>query len=52
MEDQAGLFLHPAGELAKGYPEITYGEHIVDNTCMQLVYYEHADFRPRYRFLY
>ncbi len=21
----------------KEYPEITYGEHIVDNTCMQLV---------------
>jgi len=23
--------------VAKEYPEITYGEHIVDNTCMQLV---------------
>jgi isocitrate dehydrogenase (NAD+) len=23
--------------VAKDYPEITYGEHIVDNTCMQLV---------------
>jgi isocitrate dehydrogenase (NAD+) len=23
--------------VAKSYPEITYGEHIVDNTCMQLV---------------
>jgi isocitrate dehydrogenase (NAD+) len=23
--------------VSKGYPEITYGEHIVDNTCMQLV---------------
>ena len=23
--------------MAKDYPEITYGEHIVDNTCMQLV---------------
>jgi len=23
--------------VAKGFPEITYGEHIVDNTCMQLV---------------
>ena len=24
-------------QVAKDYPEITYGEHIVDNTCMQLV---------------
>jgi isocitrate dehydrogenase (NAD+) len=32
-----GLFLRCAREVAKGYPEITYGEHIVDNTCMQLV---------------
>jgi isocitrate dehydrogenase (NAD+) len=24
-------------EVAKDYPEVTYGEHIVDNTCMQLV---------------
>jgi len=23
--------------VSKDYPEITYGEHIVDNTCMQLV---------------
>jgi isocitrate dehydrogenase (NAD+) len=23
--------------VSKEYPEITYGEHIVDNTCMQLV---------------
>jgi isocitrate dehydrogenase (NAD+) len=23
--------------VAKDFPEITYGEHIVDNTCMQLV---------------
>ncbi len=26
-----------ARNVAKEYPEITYGEHIVDNTCMQLV---------------
>jgi isocitrate dehydrogenase (NAD+) len=32
-----GLFLRCAREVAKSYPEITYGEHIVDNTCMQLV---------------
>jgi isocitrate dehydrogenase (NAD+) len=24
-------------EVAKDYPEVTYAEHIVDNTCMQLV---------------
>ena len=24
-------------DVAKEYPEITYGEHIIDNTCMQLV---------------
>src|SRR5436189_1878516 len=32
-----GLFLRCARNVAKEYPEITYGEHIVDNTCMQLV---------------
>ena len=30
-------FLRCAREVAKDYPEVTYGEHIVDNTCMQLV---------------
>src|SRR6201981_2099432 len=32
-----GLFLRCSRNVAKDYPEITYGEHIVDNTCMQLV---------------
>src|SRR5437773_6494714 len=32
-----GLFLRCARNVSKEYPEITYGEHIVDNTCMQLV---------------
>jgi len=31
------FFLRCARNVAKEYPEITYGEHIVDNTCMQLV---------------
>jgi isocitrate dehydrogenase (NAD+) len=31
------LFLRCARDVAKDFPEITYGEHIVDNTCMQLV---------------
>jgi isocitrate dehydrogenase (NAD+) len=37
MKLSDGLFLRCAREVAKGYPEIAYGEHIVDNTCMQLV---------------
>lgn len=37
MKMSDGLFLRCAREVAKGYPEITYGEHIIDNTCMQLV---------------
>src|SRR5437588_4601347 len=32
-----GLFLRCARNVSKDYPEITYGEHIVDSTCMQLV---------------
>jgi len=32
-----GLFLRCSRAVSKEYPEITYGEHIVDNTCMQLV---------------
>ncbi len=32
-----GLFIRCSRNLSKEYPEITYGEHIVDNTCMQLV---------------
>ncbi len=37
MKMSDGLFLRCVREVAKDYPEITYGEHIVDNTCMQLV---------------
>jgi isocitrate dehydrogenase (NAD+) len=37
MKLSDGLFLRCSRAVAKEYPEITYGEHIVDNTCMQLV---------------
>ena len=37
MKLSDGLFLKCARLVAKEYPEIAYGEHIVDNTCMQLV---------------
>lgn len=37
MKLSDGLFLRCSREVSKEYPEITYGEHIVDNTCMQLV---------------
>jgi isocitrate dehydrogenase (NAD+) len=37
MKMSDGLFLRCCRSVAKDYPEITYGEHIVDNTCMQLV---------------
>jgi isocitrate dehydrogenase (NAD+) len=37
MKMSDGLFLKCSREVSKGYPEITYGEHIIDNTCMQLV---------------
>jgi isocitrate dehydrogenase (NAD+) len=37
MKMSDGLFLRCAREVAKDFPEITYAEHIVDNTCMQLV---------------
>jgi isocitrate dehydrogenase (NAD+) len=37
MKLSDGLFLRCCRNVAKEYPEITYGEHIVDNTCMQLV---------------
>ncbi len=32
-----GLFLKCCKSVAEQFPEITYAEHIVDNTCMQLV---------------
>src|ERR1700739_17775 len=37
MKLSDGLFLRCSRAVAKEYPEITYGEHIVDNPCMQLV---------------
>jgi isocitrate dehydrogenase (NAD+) len=37
MKMSDGLFLRCCREVAKEFPEITYGEHIIDNTCMQLV---------------
>ncbi len=37
MKMSDGLFLRCVREVAKDYPEVTYAEHIVDNTCMQLV---------------
>jgi len=37
MKMSDGLFLRCARDVSKEYPEIAYGEHIVDNTCMQLV---------------
>ena len=37
MKLSDGLFLRCSRDVAKQYPEITYGEHIVDNACMQLV---------------
>jgi len=37
MKLSDGLFLRCCRMVAKEYPEIFYGEHIVDNTCMQLV---------------
>ncbi|HEY3989846.1 MAG TPA: isocitrate/isopropylmalate family dehydrogenase [Acidobacteriaceae bacterium] len=37
MKMSDGLFLRCVREVAKGFPEVTYAEHIVDNTCMQLV---------------
>jgi isocitrate dehydrogenase (NAD+) len=37
MKLSDGLFIRCTREVSKSYPEISYGEHIVDNTCMQLV---------------
>src|SRR6202140_5181300 len=37
MKLSDGLFLRCCRTVAKEYPEIFYGEHIVGNTCMQLV---------------
>jgi len=37
MKLSDGLFLRCSRAVAKEFTEITYGEHIVDNACMQLV---------------
>ena len=37
MKLSDGLFLSCCRKIAKDFPEIIYAEHIVDNTCMQLV---------------
>ncbi len=37
MKMSDGLFIRCSREVSQGYPEIAYAEHIVDNTCMQLV---------------
>lgn len=37
MKTTSGLFLNVARELAGEYPQIEFGEMIVDNCCMQLV---------------
>jgi isocitrate dehydrogenase (NAD+) len=37
MKLSDGLFLRCCRDVAKDFPEIAYAEHIVDNTCMQLV---------------
>jgi len=37
MKMSDGLFLRCARKVAEGYPDVLYGEHIIDNTCMQLV---------------
>jgi isocitrate dehydrogenase (NAD+) len=37
MKLSDGLFLNCCRKVAAGFPEVAYHEHIVDNTCMQLV---------------
>ncbi len=37
MKLSDGLFIKCCKTVSEGYPEVTYAEHIVDNTCMQLV---------------
>jgi isocitrate dehydrogenase (NAD+) len=37
MKMSDGLFIRCSRNISKQYEEIIYGEHIVDNTCMQLV---------------
>jgi len=37
MKMSDGLFLRCCRDVGKNFPNITYAEHIIDNTCMQLV---------------
>jgi isocitrate dehydrogenase (NAD+) len=37
MKLSDGLFLRCSRKVSEGFPEVTYAEHIIDNTCMQLV---------------
>ena len=37
MKTTSGIFLKAARDVAREYPDITFNEMIVDNTCMQLV---------------
>jgi isocitrate dehydrogenase (NAD+) len=37
IKTASGLFLDVAREIAKDYPQVSFNEMIVDNTCMQLV---------------
>jgi isocitrate dehydrogenase (NAD+) len=37
MKLSDGLFLKCCQDVAAGFPEVEYKEHIIDNTCMQLV---------------
>jgi isocitrate dehydrogenase (NAD+) len=37
MKMSDGLFIRCSRQVSHEYPDISYGEHIVDNTCMQLV---------------
>jgi isocitrate dehydrogenase (NAD+) len=37
MKMSDGLFINCARKMSMGFPEISYAEHIIDNTCMQLV---------------
>ncbi|HEX4005250.1 MAG TPA: isocitrate dehydrogenase (NAD(+)) [Acidobacteriaceae bacterium] len=41
MKMSDGLFLRCCREVGKNYPNIPYAEHIIDNTCMQLVMNPH-----------
>jgi isocitrate dehydrogenase (NAD+) len=41
MKKSDGLFIKCARTVSMKYPDITYAEHIIDNTCMQLVMNPH-----------